>query len=216
MSAQPRRARSPEAKAARRKALLDAALDVFFEQGFAAARMETIARSAGVSKGTAYLYFDSKEALFRAIVEEVALPRIQALEKAAEVPLPLAEHLPSMMKLAANFVQYSPMPRIAKVLIGEGGQFPELLRFYHEKVIARGLGVLTRLLEAARARGEIRVEDPALTARWVIAPVLFSALWQVTFARHAAAELDVEAFLAQHARLALRALSQNSQPVSGA
>ncbi len=204
------RARTPEAKAARRRALLEAGLALFFEQGFAQARMEEIARRAGVSKGTAYLYFESKEALFVGIVEEMALPRIEALEKAARTDLPLAELLPRMMKVAANFVRYSPMPRIAKILIGEGGQFPGLLTIYRERVIDRMLSLLAGLIARAHARGEIQAEDPELVARWVVAPVLFSAIWTVTFGRYTQAELDVEAFLTLHGHLALQALTGRS------
>lgn len=201
------RARTPEAKSERREQLLDAALDSFFKQGFAAARMEDIARRAGVSKGTLYLYFASKEDIFLAIIDSVARPRLESLEQIVDQSTGLLETLPQIMQLATHYVEHSPMPRIAKILIGEGNHFPTLLQEYRSRIIDRLLGALTRLIDQAGQRGEIVGVDPALTARLVVAPIIFSSLWQVTFGQHTKAPLDIPALLALHSDMLVRALS---------
>ncbi len=201
------RARSPEAKAARRERLLAAALDAFFDQGFAAARMDDIARRAGVSKGTLYLYFASKEEMFHAIIDTVAQPRLESMERTLDTSAGLLASLPHMMELAADYVAHSPMPRIAKILIGEGNQFPALLQEYRTRIIDRLMGTLTRLIEHAAERGEIVTTDAALTARLVVAPIIFSFLWQVSFGQHTNAPLDVPALLKLHGEMLVRTLS---------
>jgi AcrR family transcriptional regulator len=212
-----KRARSQQDKQARRTKLLDAALDRFFEKRFAAARMEDIARAAGVSKGTAYLYFSSKENMFHAIIEAIALPRVSLIRQALESAPSATQALTSLLLVGANLAQYSPMPKIVKILISEGNQFPHLLEEYRTRVIDQLLAALTRLLEKAHASGELHAPQPELTAKLVIAPIIFSAIWQITFARLDDSEsglqaanktsLDIKMFLTLHTELLLKALT---------
>ena len=80
-------------KEARPSELLEAALELFVEKGFAATRLEDVASRAGVSKGTLYLYFENKDALFKAVVQEGIIPVIAENEAiAAEPPLPASRN----------------------------------------------------------------------------------------------------------------------------
>jgi AcrR family transcriptional regulator len=98
-----KRARSDDAKDERRQALLLVALDEFFQKGFTAARMDDIARRAGLSKGTLYLYFESKEALFTALIETLAMPNLSHIETISTMASTIREALDRLVAFAAIF-----------------------------------------------------------------------------------------------------------------
>ncbi|WDI32743.1 TetR/AcrR family transcriptional regulator [Hyphococcus flavus] len=199
------RARTDEAKEARRLAILTAALDEFFERGFAAARMDDIAARAGFSKGTIYLYFDSKEALFTGLVETFALPNIEMMEAAAKGGGGLSA-IRALLKFAPVIIRDTPVPKLAKVLIGDAPAFPEMATAYREKIVDRVIGMVAASLGQAKAAGEIDIDDPALTARIVVAPIILSAVWRVVFEHDAKARIDLEALFSIHEKMLMRAL----------
>jgi len=171
-------------KEARPAEILAAALDVFRARGFAAARLEDVAAKAGVSKGTLYLYFQSKEALFKALVREAVLPNIEraeALVRAHPGPAStiLAELLTNFGLLMATDDRVSAFP---KLMIAEAGNFPELARFYLHKVIRRGMRLMAGIIRRGIETGEFQAVDPAAAARLAVAPILFLALWRHSFA----------------------------------
>ena len=200
------RARSEAAKDTRRQALLTAALDEFFERGFAAARMDDIARRAGLSKGTLYLYFDSKEALFASLIETFALPNVERLEAAAADARGAADAIRAMMRLAPVLVRESPVPKIVKILISDALACPDLVAAYRKTVIERVLSIIAGLLQKAHDAGEISIRDPHLTARLIVAPVMLSAVWRVVFERDAEAQVDLDALFAAHEEMLMRGL----------
>lgn len=197
------RARTQEAKEERRQALLAAALDEFFERGFTAARMDDIAARADLSKGSLYLYFDSKDALFAALVEEYALPNVARIEAFAQSGL---SGLSMMLRMAPALIRETPIPKIMKVLISEAPSFPEMATAYRRQVIERGLGAMTAMLKKANDAGEITINDPKLTARLVVAPMVMSALWRVAFEHDAEARVDLDALFAAYEPMLMRAL----------
>lgn len=201
------RARTNEAKNECRKAFMNAALDEFFERGFAAARMDDIARRVGLSKGTLYLYFDSKEALFNALVETIAVPNVELIEKFTAAAPSATEGIRSLMAFVPHVIRETPMPRVVKVLIADSGAFPDVVRRYRRQVVDRVLAAIAGLLERGHAAGELIVEDPHLTARLVVAPIILSAIWRVVFETDPKARVDLNALFALHERMLLRALS---------
>ena len=202
-----KRARTTEAKDERRNALLAAALDTFFDHGFAAARMDEIAARAGVSKGALYLYFDSKEALFKALITSLAMPNLDRIEAIAAAASSVAEALNGLAAYAPTMIRHSNIPRLMKVMIGDSHLFPEIVADYRTRILDRVLGALTLMLDRAKQRGEIATENPALTARLVIAPILFSGIWQAMFSATPGAEVDLKSLFAMHADFMIRALS---------
>lgn len=196
-------------KQARPGELLAAALDCFVEKGFAATRMEDIARRAGVAKGTFYLYFPSKQAVFEALVRESLLPRVAALEAASRAAGGSASNrLRHLLASQAPIVTNPRIVALPKLVIAEAGNFPEMARFYRQEVIGRALALLTGLLRDGVAAGEFRpMPDAEMTARLFMAPVLLSALWQASFAPVEEAPLPVERLLATHADLFLRSIA---------
>lgn len=169
-------------KDARPQEILDAALAVFADRGFAAASMEQVATRAGISKGTLYLYFSSKEDLFKAVVRAAIVPALEDAEVAADHDGPAMGILERLVGGIAARVLSSPAGVIPKLMIAESGNFPELARFYRDEVIHRALVLLTRVLDRGVALGEFRPMDTAATAPLVVAPLLMAALWRHSFA----------------------------------
>lgn len=200
------RARSDDAKDQRRQALLDAALDEFFEKGFAATRMVDVARRAGLSKGALYLYFDSKEAMFKALIESLTSPKLEQLEQIADGAASIEQALAGLSAFAPAMIRQSDMPRLMKVVIGDSHLFPEIVQAYRVELIERVIGLVAGVLERAEARGEIEIDDPLLTARLVMAPIVLSGVWQAMFGRDPKAAIDLERLFRIHGELMLKAL----------
>ncbi len=201
-----RRAISDMDKAQRRLDVLNAALDVFFEKGFAAARMDEIAKRAGVSKGTVYLYFPSKEALFEAQITAIAQPRAMQIEQILSTAKTAKEGLQTFLQLLPRIILTSPVPKLFKIMIADAGNFPAAVQVYRQQVIDRALGAMTAFLRNAHERGEFHVPAPEYTARVVIAPLLMSVIWRLVFSVDGDDDLNVAALFAEHERVLLRAL----------
>ncbi|HJZ55134.1 MAG TPA: helix-turn-helix domain-containing protein [Gemmataceae bacterium] len=185
-------------KTARPAEILSAALDCFAERGFAATRLDDIAARAGVTKGTLYLYFPSKEELFKALVREELLPNLERLEAAASGPGTAADLLGRLLSVWAGHVVASRISVLPKLMIAEAGNFPELARFYLREVIRRGLRLLRSILRRGVEAGEFRPIDVEHTTYCVIGPLLFSVLWKHSFEPHADRPLDVSALCRAH------------------
>ncbi|MGG5818763.1 TetR/AcrR family transcriptional regulator [Falsiroseomonas sp. HW251] len=163
--------------------LLEAALDTFRAKGFAATRMDDIAARAGVSKGTIYLYYPSKEAIFEALVRDRLLPNLDRVEAAAAAsPLPAGATLRLIAGMASQVMADARLVGVPKMVLAEAGNFPELARFYREAVVARALALIAGVIRRGIAAGEFRDTDPEIAARLFVFPVLVTALWQATFA----------------------------------
>ena len=194
-------------KEARPAEILEAALAVFAEKGFAAARMDDIARRAGVTKGTIYLYFPSKDDLFKSLVRASISERIQEIARSVEsFEGPSSDLIRMMLQGMGSFLLTSDRVVLPKIIIAEAGNFPELARFYREDVIDQGLGLATRIIERGIARGEFRRLPAAHLARIFVAPILLMAIWRTTFARFDATPYDYRALVQTHIDVLLRGL----------
>ena len=193
-------------KEARPEEILAAALESFAERGFAATRLEDVAARAGVSKGTLYLYFKSKEELFKAVVRATLLPNLERVEAlAASFEGPSAPLLERLLLTIAGVVS-SRVGGIPKLVIAEAGNFPDLARFYLEEVVRRGLRLIGAILRRGIERGEFRAVDVDHAVFCVIAPLLIAALWKNSLEAHDDAPLDVPALARAHLDLLLRGL----------
>jgi AcrR family transcriptional regulator len=188
-------------KDARPGEIVAASLACFAERGFAATRLDDVARRAGITKGTLYLYFPNKEELFKAVVRQAVVANIalgEALVDQSAEPAPVVlEQL--VARLSAAMV--APASAIPKIVVAEAGNFPDIARFYLEEVIQRGLGVFRRLLELGIARGEFRPMDVESTAYCIVAPMMLGMLWRHSFARHERRPLDAGALCRAHIAL---------------
>ena len=217
-AAQPAKAPAPPRRERRKEArpgeLLEAALDLFVEKGFAATRAEEVAARAGVSKGTLFLYFQSKEELFKAVVRE-SLGR-QVTAGAAEVSAyagPTGDLLRHLMQQWWSRYGATKASGISKLIISEASNFPEIAAFYQQEVVIPGTELIRRVLQRGIDRGEFRELDMPHAVFAVWAPLLFLVMWKHSMASCAMAQqqIDPETFIAQHADLMVRGLLKEKQ-----
>jgi AcrR family transcriptional regulator len=193
-------------KQARPREILAAALACFKERGFAGTRLEDVAARAGVTKGTIYLYFPSKEDLFKAVVRGELVPNIDHLEAALAEPAPAAAQLERLFGFWAETIAPSPLSVIPKIVLAEAGNFPELARFFLKTAPHRVLRLVASILRQGIARGEFRPVDVEHVAYCVIGPLVFSLLWQHSLGPHDDRPLDVQAVSRAHLDLILHGL----------
>jgi AcrR family transcriptional regulator len=187
--------------------IIEAALALFVEKGFAATRLDDVAARAGLSKAAIYLYFEDKTALFQGVVRQAIggnLLTVEALAKAHQGPV--ATLIPAILDFMASRVEDTPMASIAKVVIAESRAFPEIGRFYLKEVIGRGIPIFEGLIARGVESGEFRKVDPMLTVRSLIGPMLLSIIWKTVFEPIGAENLDARALARHHADLMLHAL----------
>ena len=198
------RRQSPEV---RKADILAAALEEFAAHGFSEARMEDVARRARVSKGTIYLYYPTKQAVFEALVRRDLSPRIAFITQIlGGYDGPLEPLLMNGVGWVANLIETDQVPLYPKLILSEGLKFPDLLEFYHDAVIAKVLKAIAGLLSRAIARGDIVCDDPDIAAHLLIAPVFKSLLWHQAFGNLESAYFPVRPYLEHHVRTFLRGL----------
>jgi len=169
-------------KEARPGEILDAALEIFVEKGFAATRLEDVAQRAGVSKGTVYLYFDSKEELFKAVIRSGIVRAIEEAEgRAAAFEGSSADLLRELFTGWWRSIGSTRLSGIPKLMISEAQNFPELARFYYAEVIQRGSKLFMQTIQRGIERGEFRPVDVDYTCRAMIAPLIMRAILEHSF-----------------------------------
>lgn len=179
MSNKSRRRRDPEE---RRAEILAAALASFSERGFAATRIEDVAARAGIAKGTVYLHFPDKEALFTSLASGMASPILERMEAmAAHDDMPGRLVITGLYALAQQEILGTERRHMLRLLMSEGHYFPTVAEFYHRNVLSVGLGLLRRVLERAARRGELRNPGLAAVPQIVFAPILMSVIWTSLF-----------------------------------
>lgn len=191
----------------RPKEICAAALAVFAEKGFAAAKLDEIAKRAGVSKGTLYLYFKDKEELFRAVLRDTVAPNIEMLrDSGLSTDIPFEQAARAILARFAELTTRLPVGAVAKMVIGESRNFPELAKLWHDQVVSRALEVLVGLIEQAQDRGEVRGGDSRLHAFTLVGPMLMGVLWHETIEPAGGEPLDVQALARQHSETVLAGL----------
>ena len=184
-----------------------AALELFAEKGFAAAKLDEIARRAGVSKGTLYLYFQDKAELFRAVIRDTVAPRVAAVRDMADkVELPFAQVVPLFLANFAEMTTRLPVGAVAKIVIGESRNFPDLAKIWHDQVASGALSALESLIRRAQDRGEVRPGDARLMAFSLMGPMLMGVLWRETLQPAGGEPLDLAALARQHGETLLSGL----------
>jgi AcrR family transcriptional regulator len=197
-------------KEARPGEILQAALETFVEHGFAAARLEEVARRAGITRGTMYLYFNSKQTLFEAVVRNSVIPGIERAEQLAQdFPGGSADLLEALLRDWWQRVGASPtLGGLPKLVMAEAANFPELARFYHDHVVRRSQALFRRVVRRGIERGEFRADvDPDVVGPLLVAPLVFVAQWNHSLGCVVGDRLDVEAAITTHLAMLRRALS---------
>jgi AcrR family transcriptional regulator len=199
------------APAERPKEILEAALDLFVEKGFAGTRLDDVAERAGLSKAAIYLYFEDKTALFLGVVRLAVISNFSMVEAMLAAHRgPVGELIPRILEFMASRIEQTPIASIAKVVVSESRAFPEIGQFYLKEVIGRGLPLFEKLIAKGVEQGEFRKVDPALTVRSLVGAMLLGGLWKTVFEPIGGEPLDVHALARHHADLMLHALRPTS------
>lgn len=194
-------------KDARPAEIVEAALDLFVEKGFVATKMEDIARRAGVTKGTPYLYFANKEEIFKEVVRSSLVPRLAEGEDLVRTFEGSASEL---LRIAISqwwaCIGATRISGIPKLMVAEAGNFPELARFYGEEVILRGNRMLEDILRRGVASGEFRDLDVEYTVSVLVGPMIKALLWKHSFACCGLGDVDMQRYLDSYFELMLGGL----------
>jgi len=194
-------------KAERPGEIIDAALELFVAKGFMATRLDEVAQRAGVSKGTLYLYFENKEALFKAVVETLVVPEIERTElQIQSFDGSASELIGQLVTQWWQTIGESRLCGLPKLIISEAGNFPELAGFYVENVIGRVRRVIAELIQRGIEAGEFRPCDPVYAARLLLAPIVFAAIYQHSLLPYDSEPFEVSTYLDNHIDIFLNGL----------
>ena len=188
--------------------LVAAALDLFVERGFAATRLDDVAARAGVSKGTLYLYFESKEALFKAVIEEAIVPLLASAEDV--IANDQGTSIDLLRRLLNGWWEQIGATRLAgvpKLIIAEARNFPAVAQYYHDAVIVRGRALLRTLLQRGIERGEFRPLDLETAIDVIYTPLMMLVVWRSSLC-FCAKETDPATYLKTHFDLLVQGLCQ--------
>jgi AcrR family transcriptional regulator len=191
-----RRSASPEV---RRAAILAAALDEFAARGYEGARLDDVAKRAGVAKGTIYLYFTDKEALFQDLVRSMVNPILGTLEKLPAIDMPARALVERLIDTFVREIIGTRRKDIIRLIFSEGPRFPAIAEFYHREVIARILGFVRPMLARAVERGELPDDTFVRFPQLIIAPGLVGIMWAGLFDKYE--PLDVAAMMRAHVNI---------------
>jgi AcrR family transcriptional regulator len=185
-----------EKSEARRQAIVAAALAEFCARGFAATRLDDVARRAEVAKGTIYLHFRDKEALFREIVGTMLVPLVGVLEAPPPPDIPIRIVLERFMDLFVREIYATERRNVLRLVMTEGPRFPELAEFYYHNVVGRALAAMRALLRRAHERGELANDTLVRFPQLIVAPGMVAIIWSGLFDRFE--PLDVAAMMRAH------------------
>jgi AcrR family transcriptional regulator len=182
---------------ARRQAILKAALSVFAAHGFEAARLDDVAARAGVAKGTLYLYFRDKGALFEALVRNAVSPLLEHMRQVAAAPdISPLQALETFFAVFEKEVLGTERKLLLRLIMAEGPRFPAIAEFYYREVVSHGLAMMRALAKRAASEGAFATDAPARYPQLIVAPLLLAVLWDGLFAK--IDPLDVAGLLQAH------------------
>jgi len=185
-----------ERQAQRREAILAAALDEFSARGFAATRLDDVARRARIAKGTIYLYFRDKESLFQDLVRTMLSPLVGTIEAAPLSEVPIRSVAEMIVDVFVREIYGTRRKDVIRLIISEGPRFPKLAEIYYREVIARVLPVIRARLALAVERRELSRDALARFPQLLVAPALVAIIWNGLFGRFA--PLDIRDLMRAH------------------
>lgn len=195
-------------KEARPEEILDAALALFAEKGFAGTRLEEVARAAGISKGTLYLYFKNKQDIFEAVIHHTITPRLEQVEQLA------SRHDGSAASLLAMLISEwwsnvgeTNLSALPKLIISESGNFPELAEFFTRTVVRRARQLFASVIQKGMDQGEFIPGDATTLARLALAPLIQGVIWMHSLAPYDDS-LSPREYIDTHSRLFIQSIKQ--------
>ena len=195
-------------KNARPEEIIQAALEVFADRGFAATKLEDVARKAGVTKGTIYLYFANKDALFKALIRETIVPVIAQGEALAQSFTGSARELfERLVREYWQLVGETALVNIPKLMMAEAGNFPQLARFYYEEVVTRGHRLMAGVIERGIKAGEFRPVNVMIAAKLAMSPLMHAVIARKAFSACMPEGFNVNKYLDTHIDLYLHGIA---------
>jgi AcrR family transcriptional regulator len=195
-------------KDARPPEILDAALAVFAQKGFAATRLDDVAAKAGITKGTIYLYFDSKQALFEALARQSVGAQIEQVKaQLAQFPGTAAQLLRFVLSTMGGFAMTSDRVVLPRLVLAEAANFPQLAEFWRREIIDHGIGLVSSVVQRGIEAGEFRKIELQHAARLCMAPILVIILWRTTFAQFDTEPYDYQGLIDAHVETLLKGLA---------
>ncbi len=189
--------------------ILTAALDLFVCKGFAATKIEDIAKQAKVSKGTVYLYFESKEALFKKMVHEIMTPKISEMESyIATYHGSQIELLKFVMRRWWQTIKESGLTGVPKLIISEADTFPELTQYYMKRVIHRIQSIVVNILNAGMQSNEFKKVESVLCARVIMSSLVYFSMWDVSLKKYDQKNLSVDDLIEQQITILLSGITK--------
>jgi len=182
--------------AERRDAILAAALDEFAARGFAATRLDDVARRADVAKGTIYLHFADKETLFQELIRMELSPVVAALENVSHADIPFRAVTGQLIEVFVREIFETRRKDVIRLVITEGPRFPKLAEFYYREVISRVMETIRAMLRRAHERGELKTDGLVRFPQLLAAPGIVAIIWSGLFDRFE--PLDVRALMRAH------------------
>jgi len=190
--------------------ITQAALAAFAEKGYAGTRVDEVAKRAGVSKGLLYLYFKTKEDLFKAVIRSFLSPRIDALiSNIEETELSAEEFVRGPFLEFATSLPKSPAKILVRLMIAEGPKHPDLIAWYWDNVVSRALDALRTLIKRGVDNGEFRKSALDEFPQLLITPIFFSMVWTLLFQPHT--DLDTDRFIEAHVEMVLDSIKVKYQ-----
>jgi AcrR family transcriptional regulator len=197
--------------------IVGAALETFVERGYAATKLDDVARRAGVSKGTLYLYFRDKEDLFRAVVDRMVVPTVERGEAiAGHFAGSSADLFRALLLDWWESIRGSHRSGMTKLMVSESHNFPRAAESFLKQVVLRRRRLLTRVLERGIARGEFRPVDLTLAVRLAVAPILLASIWEHSFRAQDKDGIDTREMIRLHADIFLAGIARGAGPGRGA
>ena len=188
-------------KEERPQEIAEAALAAFSEKGYTGTRVEEVAKRAGVSKGLLYLYFKTKEELFKAVVRSFVMPKIDAMaDGIAKSDMPAEEILRGPLADFMKSMPGSPIAVIVRLMISEGSKHPDLVKFYWDNVASRGIATLQAIIDRGVQRGEFQRTAVSDFPHLLILPAVFSVIFTIVFGQQS---IDTDALIDAHTDILL-------------
>jgi AcrR family transcriptional regulator len=198
-------------KADRPGEIVIAALESFVERGYAATKLVDVARRAGVSKGTLYLYFRDKEDLFRAVVDRMAVPTVERGEAlAARFEGSAADLLRTLLLDWWDLIRGSHRSGLTKLMVAESHNFPGAAEAFLRRVVLRRRRLLSRVLERGIAQGEFRPLDLDQAVRIAVAPILLASIWEHSFRTQDRDPVDAREMIRLHVEIFLAGIARGA------
>lgn len=193
-------------KEARPAEIVEAARLCFINKGFGATRIEDVAKGAGVSKGTVYLYFETKEALFEAVIRANVSPVVDSVIAAIEADpdTPAGDQLIFCARTMYREMVGTDKRKLMQLVIAEGVRFPWLAEFYYREVVGKGKELIRSVIRRGEKRGELKANGLDLYPEIIMAPTMVAAIFSLIFRDHAPE--DIEDYIETHLAAATKSL----------